>query len=447
MVISQKPESALLYVKDKGRVRGPFLRDFIDAMILSGHFSTTIEISLNGQSDWTRIDSAPVVRGPKLNPGSNAAPSSSSNKNKNIVLGIVGAAGLGLVILIAAANSTTETTSNKNTSASVANYSTPPPIVASTPKPVSTPIIPVQSSTLSPINQSETTSATFEGWNESYKIAVQKAEQSHKNILIYFSGSDWSSWSQKQKNELLNTSSFQDYAANNLVLLQVDFPYGKYPSSDIISLKKVYQIYGFPSFVLIKPDGNIIKKYFGYLPGGYSGFKDWLDSDAVELSSPEISKYSEGAFPIFPSPTPSTSSTANIAPFTPVFQSTPRPTYTQPSSYNSSLSQSSFNDTRGTTYTYRQSQAYTLNKLDQVVREKKGVVASCKQSMDAINAQIKAERPYIDHSSQNSVDQFNYKIDRYNDLRLRYNSAIDDMNAAVDQFNAELHRIGTPARN
>jgi hypothetical protein len=85
--------------------------------------------------------------------------------------------------------------------------------------------------------------------------------------------------------------------------------------------------------------------------------------------------------------------------------------------------------------------------LDQVVREKKGVVASYKQSMDAISAQIKNDRPYIDHNSQSSVDQFNYKVDRYNDLRLRYNSAIDDMNAAVDQFNAELHRIGTPVRN
>jgi thioredoxin-related protein len=447
MATPQKTDSALLYVKDKGRVRGPFLRDFIDAMILSGHFSTTIEVSLNGQSDWTRIASAPVITTSSINTNNSTVTPPSGNKNRNIVLGIVGAAGLGGVILLVAAYSSTESNNSKNTSSSFVNYSTPAPIPASTPRPVSTPITPIQSSTPSSIDQSTSSSAIFEGWNDSYKIAIQKAEQSHKNILIYFSGSDWSSWSQKQKNELLNTSYFQDYAANNLVLLQVDFPYGKYPSSDIIALKKAYQVYGFPSFVLIQPDGSIIKKCFGYLPGGYLGFKEWIDSGSVETSSPEISKYTEGAFPVFPSPTPVATSSTPVAPIASAFQSQPRPTYSRPSSYNSGLSQSSFNDNRGTTYTYRQSQAYTLNRLDQVVREKKGVVASYKQSMDAISAQIKADRPYIDHSSQSSVDQFNYKVDRYNDLRLRYNSAIDDMNAAVDQFNAELHRIGTPVRN
>ncbi len=280
MVTSQKPESALLYVKNKGRVRGPFLRDFIDAMILSGHFSTTIEVSLNGQSDWTRIASAPVITTPLVNSNNNAVPPPSGNKNRNIVGGLVGASSLVGVILLVAVFSSTESTKNKRTSSSVGINSTSAPIQASTPRPVSTPIISIQSSTTSSINQNP-----------------------------------------------------------------------------------------------------------------------------------------------------------------------PRPTYSHPSYYNPSLSQSSFNDNRGTTYTYRQSQAYTLNRLDQVVREKKGVVASYKQSMDAISAQIKADRPYIDHSSQSSVDQFNYKVDRYNDLRLRYNSAIDDMNAAVDQFNAELHRIGTPVRN
>jgi len=84
------------------------------------------------------------------------------------------------------------------------------------------------------------------------------------------------------KKETFDQAAFKDYAAKNLVLVEVDFPQGKTLSNAVRmqndSLQQQYQVQGFPTLVLLSPDGKIIKQQSGYIPGGPKGFIDWVNS-------------------------------------------------------------------------------------------------------------------------------------------------------------------------
>jgi thioredoxin-related protein len=57
--------------------------------------------------------------------------------------------------------------------------------------------------------------------------SLELAKQSDKQILMIFSGSDWCKPCILLKETILTSTDFIDYSADNLVLLEVDFPYRK----------------------------------------------------------------------------------------------------------------------------------------------------------------------------------------------------------------------------
>lgn len=54
--------------------------------------------------------------------------------------------------------------------------------------------------------------------------ALQKAQAGSRKIVLYFSGSDWCAPCIQFKKKFIQSSEFQSFAQNNLVVLQVDFP-------------------------------------------------------------------------------------------------------------------------------------------------------------------------------------------------------------------------------
>ena len=448
MVISQHQESNLLYVQDKGRVRGPFLRSFIDAMILSGHFSINIKVSLDGKSNWTQIESAPQLPSDGSNEPSSSEAHAIEGKTWKIVLAIIAAIGLPILLIFAAINSANNQSSNSSSTSKAPAYPTPSQVVTSTPQPVSTPIIPITKNTNNVA--ASTAKIVDKGWSRTYQDGLSDAHKSGKNLLLYFSGSDWSIWSKMQKSELFDKNEFKDYASTNLVLVQVDFANGTPADSISNALQKYYQIDSFPTLVLLSPEGNIIKRHTGLLQNGYAGFQSWLASPSPSESTSYISPIADWLLNITQTPTPSPSGTP-----VPIRQALPvdgsdgiqvRPAQPANSSF-SSAPQSSYTDSRGATFSYPKSQGYTLKGLETEVNSRKQLVDSYKQSMNYLNQQINRDRQYLDHTDQNAVDQFNQKVDRYNVLKDKYNAAVADMNLAVDQFNAELERIGTRVKN
>ena len=60
-----------------------------------------------------------------------------------------------------------------------------------------------------------------------FDAAQERSIKDSKNILMIFSGSDWCKPCIQLRENIITTPSFTKYAAEHLVLLEVDFPYKK----------------------------------------------------------------------------------------------------------------------------------------------------------------------------------------------------------------------------
>ena len=113
-------------------------------------------------------------------------------------------------------------------------------------------------------------------WLTDYKKAQQEAKASNKFLLLDFTGSDWCGWCKRLEKEILSQSQFENYARENLVLLEVDFPRAKPQSPELRKqnqeLAQQYQIEGFPTIVVLNGDGQKLWQYDGYFPDGLAAF-------------------------------------------------------------------------------------------------------------------------------------------------------------------------------
>ncbi len=109
------------------------------------------------------------------------------------------------------------------------------------------------------------------GWEDNFDKAAERAKTEGKYILVDFSGSDWCGWCVKLDEEVFSKKVFKDYAKDNLVLSIVDFPRRKeLPATDKArneALAKKHGIRGFPTVLILSPEGEVIGKT-GYKPGG-----------------------------------------------------------------------------------------------------------------------------------------------------------------------------------
>ena len=120
------------------------------------------------------------------------------------------------------------------------------------------------------------------GWGDNYQEALATAAKENKKVLLDFTGSDWCGWCIKLKKETFDQPQFKEFADKNLVLVEVDFPQGKSLSPEVKkqndALQQQFHVEGFPTLVLLTPQGKIIKQNSGYLPGGPKGFIEWVNS-------------------------------------------------------------------------------------------------------------------------------------------------------------------------
>ena len=123
-------------------------------------------------------------------------------------------------------------------------------------------------------------------WLNDYKKAQQQAKTSNKFLLLDFTGSDWCGWCKQFDKEVLSQSQFKDFARQNLVLLEVDFPRpgGSRWNAQPAELKKQneelahqYQVQGFPTIVVLNGEGQKVWQYEGYFPDGATAFIAYLE--------------------------------------------------------------------------------------------------------------------------------------------------------------------------
>jgi thioredoxin-related protein len=108
-------------------------------------------------------------------------------------------------------------------------------------------------------------------WQTDFDRAQQEARQSHKFILLNFSGSDWCAPCIKLKHDVFEQEAFLDYANDNLVLVKADFPRLKKNQPDAHQkarnekLAERYNASGkFPWTLLLNEEGKVLKTWDGY---------------------------------------------------------------------------------------------------------------------------------------------------------------------------------------
>jgi thioredoxin-related protein len=108
-------------------------------------------------------------------------------------------------------------------------------------------------------------------WTGDFNEAQKEAQKTHKLIMINFSGSDWCGPCIRTRKEILETKTFEDYAAGHLVLLRADFPRQKknqLPKDQVKRNEALADKYNpdgeFPLTLLVDENGKVIKKWDGF---------------------------------------------------------------------------------------------------------------------------------------------------------------------------------------
>ena len=114
---------------------------------------------------------------------------------------------------------------------------------------------------------SQTSTQEYKAGNEGWLVKVDEAyEQSKKTgkpIMANFTGSDWCGWCKKLTRTVFSKPEFKKWAAENVILLELDFPRRTKVPDEIrqqnAQLQKAFQVRGFPTvwvFNLNQDDGG-----------------------------------------------------------------------------------------------------------------------------------------------------------------------------------------------
>ena len=110
-----------------------------------------------------------------------------------------------------------------------------------------------------------------EGWMTDFEAAQAKAKAENKPLLLDFTGSDWCGWCIRLDEEVFSQAAFREYAAAELVLVEIDFPRRTDQPAKLKAqneaLSQKYGIRGFPTILVLSPEGELIEKT-GYRRGG-----------------------------------------------------------------------------------------------------------------------------------------------------------------------------------
>jgi thioredoxin-related protein len=112
-------------------------------------------------------------------------------------------------------------------------------------------------------------------WNTDFAAASAQARKEDRAILLNFTGSDWCVWCHRLRDEVFVQPAFLDFAAAQLVLVEVDFPQ-RQPLPDTLAaqnqeLDERFGVTGYPTIILLNSAGSEIGR-LGYMQGGAKTF-------------------------------------------------------------------------------------------------------------------------------------------------------------------------------
>lgn len=104
-----------------------------------------------------------------------------------------------------------------------------------------------------------------------FEQSLEKARTENKNVLLFFSGSDWCGPCVKFKKHFVETDQFKTFSTANLIVYNADFPRLKknqLPADVTLQNEKLAEKYNnnglFPLILLLNNKGEIVKKWEQY---------------------------------------------------------------------------------------------------------------------------------------------------------------------------------------
>lgn len=120
-------------------------------------------------------------------------------------------------------------------------------------------------------------------WSTDYAASTAQAAAEKKPILLEFTGSDWCLPCMKQNKDVFEQPAFGEFAKDKLVLVKLDFPRSKPQAAETKErnqqLAAQYKVQGFPTVILLGPDGKELAREVGYGGGGVPGFIEWVNGN------------------------------------------------------------------------------------------------------------------------------------------------------------------------
>jgi len=97
-------------------------------------------------------------------------------------------------------------------------------------------------------------------WHEDLKEAITISQKENKPLMLFFTGSDWCGWCIRLQKEVFFKPEFTKWAAENVVLVELDFPRKKAQSKELraqnTQLQQQFQVRGYPTIWFVKADKN-----------------------------------------------------------------------------------------------------------------------------------------------------------------------------------------------
>ena len=121
-------------------------------------------------------------------------------------------------------------------------------------------------------------------WHTDVEKAVEISVKTEKPLFLFFTGSDWCGWCKRLVSEVFQKEEFKNWAKDNVVLVELDFPkkernYQKNYKFKIIHFKDNLKFRGYPTGYFVKPsvkNGKVkldqVLGSQGYVRGGPNGW-------------------------------------------------------------------------------------------------------------------------------------------------------------------------------
>jgi protein disulfide-isomerase len=118
--------------------------------------------------------------------------------------------------------------------------------------------------TIAALVATATFACSAEGWTRDFEAAKTQAKAENKPIFLYFTGSDWCGWCKKMEKDILTKKEFMEFAKENLILVELDFPRAaenkaKQPEAEVAqnkALDQKFKIKGYPTIYLVDAEGE-----------------------------------------------------------------------------------------------------------------------------------------------------------------------------------------------